>query len=551
MYRKILIILGTRAKRKFLIIAIFLFISMILEVLGIGLLIPVLEIIFGEKNETFSNFIELIGLNYNSKNLIVIFIIFFLVRTILIILITFYQNNFVAKILRFLGNDMMKRYLYADFEFHSQSNSSKLLKNILVEIHYLSDYLFALILLLVESFLAFGIVLTLLIIEPLASSITIFLIFIFSLLLNLFLKPKISLWGNKREKLDSLISKTVNENINAYKEIRFSNSMKFFLNKFDKLYLPKSKIYTYQKTVAIVPRFFLEFIAVISIFTFTLLMYFSGNLQSEILVKTSIFITGAFRLLPSVSRIISSYQRLNFFKSSLDLLYNEVLSLNKYKIKYSQTFALKKIKTLQLDSISFKYPKSKKYIFKKFHFEINENQIVGILGESGSGKSTLINIISGLLNPSFGEYKINGKIVKAPIKIGYLPQEIYLMDESIKKNIAFGEDDSKIDENKIIEVLKMTNSLKFVMDLEMGINTIVGERGSNFSGGQIKRLALSRALYYEPSILVLDEVTSGLDDKNAIGIMKLLKKLKTKIPIILTTHDKSQINFCDKIYNLK
>jgi ABC-type bacteriocin/lantibiotic exporter with double-glycine peptidase domain len=326
--------------------------------------------------------------------------------------------------------------------------------------------------------------------------------------------------------------------------------MKFFLNKFDEFNLPKSKIYTYQKTVAVVPRFFLELIAVLSIFTFTLFMYFSGNPQSEILVKTGVFITGAFRLLPSVSRIISSYQRLNFFKSSVDVLYHQVISLNKLKIKYSQTFASEKIKTLQLYSISFKYPQSKKYLFDKFNFEINENQIVGVLGESGSGKSTLINIISGLLNPEDGEYRINGKLVKEPIKIGYLPQNIYLMDESIKKNIAFGDDDLKIDENKIFKVLKMTNSMEFVMNLEMGIDTIVGERGSNFSGGQIKRLALSRALYFEPSILVLDEVTSGLDDDNALGIMELLEKLKSKIPIIITTHDKSQIKFCDKIFKL-
>jgi ABC-type multidrug transport system fused ATPase/permease subunit len=198
MYHKILIVIGASAKSKFFKMAILLFISMILEVLGIGLLVPVLNTLFGEKNEFFSNFIELIGLNYNSKNLIVIFIIFFLLRTILIVLITYYQNNFVAKIIRFLGYDMMKRYLYADYEFHSQNNSSNLLKNILVEIHYLSDYLFALVLLLVESFLTFGIVLTLLIVEPIASIVTISLILIFSLLLNLVLKPKISFLGKQK-----------------------------------------------------------------------------------------------------------------------------------------------------------------------------------------------------------------------------------------------------------------------------------------------------------------------------------------------------------------
>lgn len=551
MYHKLLEVLGSSTKGKFFKIAILLFISMILEILGIGLLIPVLKIFFGEKNEIFSIFTEFIGLDYNSKNLIVIFIFFFFVRTLLIVLITYYQNNFVAKIIKSLGYDMMKGYLYADFEFHSQNNSSNLLKNILVEIHYLSDYLFALVLLLVESFLAFGIVFTLLIIEPTASIITISFIFIFSIILNFILKPKINFWGKKREKLDSLISKTVNENINAYKEIRFTNSMEFFLNKFDMYYLPKSKIYTYQKTVAVVPRFFLELIAVLSILTFTLYMYFSGKPESEILIKTGIFIAGAFRLLPSISRIISSYQRLNFFKSSVETLYSQVLSLKKFKENYLQKFAIEKIKTLQLDSISFKYPKSKTKIFNKFNFEINEKQIVGVLGESGSGKSTLINIISGLLKQDEGEYIINGKIVKDPIKIGYLPQDVYLMDESIKKNIAFGIEDQKIDEKKIFKVLKMTNSLEFVRTLKAGIDTVVGERGSNFSGGQIKRLALSRALYFEPSILVLDEVTSGLDYENALSIMNLLQNLKSKIPIIITTHDKSQIKFCDKIFNLK
>jgi len=552
MINKLKIIIGPSARNKLLKIFLFLLIGMVFEILGIGLLVPVMEFLLEIKDSYFEIIIDklfsFLRIELSKISITVLFIVFFLLRTIIIILISYFQNRLVANIVRKTANKLINVYLSLDYLEFKKGNTSSFLKNILIEVHYLSDYLFALVLLLVESSISIALIVTLMIIEFKASILTILTIVLSSFSINYFLKKRINRWGKKREYLDARLSKIVNENLNSFKEIRLNNALDYFSLKFSQVYKPKSDIYINQKTVSIIPRFVLELVSVIAIFIFCGFLIYQGIPNEQIFIKTGIFISVAFRLLPSFSRIISSYQRLNYFKPSVEKIYNE---LDKKTSIITKKRGTSELKNLDIRNINFSY-KPDQIIFQDFNFKIKKNQLVAIIGESGKGKSTLIDIILGLIKPEKSQIFINDKLSNSlgDISIGYVPQSIYVLDDSIKRNIAFGLDNEKIDLSKINKVLKQTNLFEFVNSTTNGIDTEVGENGNNLSGGQIQRLAIARALYNSPAVLIMDEPTSALDEENEIQIMRLINQIKIKTPVIITTHNKRILDYCDKIYDL-
>ena len=289
------------------------------------------------------------------------------------------------------------------------------------------------------------------------------------------------------------------------------------------------------------------------------MIFFNNYNEEKIIPIIGLFAAASFRLMPSIVRIMQTLQKIKYNLPIIEGVLEEMNKKNDIHEIYSTSnkkLIAHNFKKIQFDKINFNYDNSCESVIKNLTFEIKKNEILGISGKSGSGKTTLINIVSGLLKIKSGKVFVDDKLVEGNIKfskntIGYVPQRIYLLDDTIKNNIAFGESEDSIDNKKIIDLINNVKLKELVDKTNKGVETNIGEFGDKLSGGQIQRLGLARALYLSPKILILDESTNALDVDTERSIFDYLLKIKTNLSIIIVSHKKSILEKCDKIIELK
>jgi ABC-type multidrug transport system fused ATPase/permease subunit len=277
---------------------------------------------------------------------------------------------------------------------------------------------------------------------------------------------------------------------------------------------------------------------------------------NDIISTGGVFIAATFRVLPSINRIIGSLQQIKYHKSTIDIIDEDLNLVGLPVLNKKDRSEIPFQHKLQLDKVSYSYPKSESSVFENLNFELNYGEVVGIIGPSGVGKSTFTNLIVGFLDTFEGDFTVDGKhIDKTNIanwrkQLGYVSQSIYLIDDSIRANIAFGEDPNEIDDLRIEAAIKKAQLYSFIQQLPQKLDTIVGERGAQLSGGQQQRIGIARALYHEPKLLILDEATSALDVNTENEVMKAVEGLKGEMTILIITHRLSTLNCCDKIFKV-
>ena len=373
------------------------------------------------------------------------------------------------------------------------------------------------------------------------------LIYIF----NFYTKNKIQNLGKERVQLDGLLNKSIIQGIKSIKEIKLTNKENIFLNDFKKN-IYKIKINNLIiNFIGSVPRAILEVIIVGLILISIILLKYLDVSKNETITILTIFSLSSIRMLPSINKIIVHLQQIRFRKASLNLI-NEVLIAHSSKKKISQSSKKninKVINNIQIEDLSFGY--NNNLIIKNINLELKKNDVLGVVGPTGSGKSTFLDLLSGLLNSTNGKILINGTDINKikntwQNQIAYVSQKIYLMDESIEKNISFELNPDFIDREKVADAILKSELKEFIDQLELKEKTKIGENATKLSGGQIQRVAIARALYMNKQILILDESTSALDEKTEEKIINtILKQVENKI-LIIVSHNKSIMKYCNK-----
>ena len=388
------------------------------------------------------------------------------------------------------------------------------------------------------------------------SIIIISILLIFLSIYFSFFKGKIKNWGDKRVISTNKRIQYLTEGIKGNKIIKITNSENFFYEKF----LEFNKILRILSVKIVLlgqlPKILLEFLGII--LTIFLIIYaskisFDSNYVIELL---GVFLFAFFKIVPSLNRIIGSLQIMRYIKISVNLIANEKLNQDFSDKKYEEIDFKKNI-SIKINNFVFKNElnNQKNILLGDINLKIIKNDKIGIIGPSGSGKSTFLEIFSGLINSNNEVISVDGKLIKRNIRgwqkiIGYVPQKTFIIEDTLKNNILFGLDKEKINENYFREVLLKSNLNQLISKLPQGVNTIIKEDGTNFSGGEIQRIGLARALLRKPQILVLDEATSALDFKNEAEIINDLLKIDN-LTIISVTHRLSALKGFDKIYNLQ
>ena len=560
-------ILDKNDKFHFFLLLFLIFISMFLEMLSIGLIVPIITLVLESDQSFFSQFNFLILNNFLLLNketqiilVLVIFAFVYFVKSVYLTLLTVYLNSFSYNLKAKLSKNLLKSYLNKKFQFYIENNSSKLLRNIKDEPDLFVIQVFKpLLILFVDFFLVIGVLAVLIFYEPKISSL---LLIILILIGSIFIKitnKKITQHGYLRQKNDASRIKIISQAFNSIVEIMILNVRKTIVSKYKSPNDTSANAVKLNTIFQELPRVWLEMTGVTGALFLTYVMFLFDRGLDEIIPVLGLFSLAAFKTLPTSNRILASLTSIKFAKPVIGIIKKNLQkNINKKYKKKSKTSLVDFKKNIIFKNVNFLFNenKNKKLIFKNLNFKIKKNSSVAIIGESGSGKSTLLNLLLGFFNPSSGQILIDNKNLKKINSgwlnnIGYVSQLTTIIDDTIKRNIAFGKNDSEIDKKKLRDAVHKSNLSKFINNLPRGMNTILGERGIKISGGQRQRITIARALYYNPSIIIFDEATNALDVVTENIIINEILKLKEDKTVIFVTHRTNNLNKFDIVYQVK
>ena len=544
-------------KQKSFIFLIMLLTSSFFEILSVGAIYQVL-IILSEPQTNKNFFFEKFNIfNENYISFILLTLVFiFIFKNLLNIYFINWQQKFLNIFDVYLSDKLFRYYLNKDYQEFSKKNSSHYVRNLTYEISNYKGALQDLMTLVVEIILFIFILIFLFYIN-LFGTLLICSIFILFGLLYFFgpLNQIIKSWSKRRLFFSNKYTKYLIQGLNSVKEIRVYQSedeasKDHFENK-------KSVNDLIKKLVVlnVIPKNFFEIIIIVLLSIYVLAFVNLEKKLIELIPLLGVYLAAAYKMLPSIIKVINSINSLKFSSASITHINNEIKSANKLKKNEGKDeISLNKFNEMVFKNVSFKYKNSNKWILRNSSLKIKKGEFVGISGESGKGKSTIINLMLGLLNPSKGKIYINKKNLNVQKKnwlkiISYVPQNIFITDSNIYKNIGFGNKISNIDKKRVKKILK---NLKVYSEIKSkGFQKNLGERGNFFSGGQSQRIVLGRAFYKDPDLIFFDEATNGLDKKNEKNIFKIILKMKKKKTFIISSHSEELLNLCDYVIEIK
>lgn len=538
--------------KSFIIIFIF-FLTIFLEILAIGSTVPLILSIGDFNNVNFKKFQFIQEFITSESSVIIILSIlasFIFVKNIILIILERYKNKFRRDLIKNISSRLLNKYLEQDLIFHIKKNSSFLIKNIREDTQFVVSTFISLLKVFSDIFIFIFFSLILIYSNFFLSISMISVLMIFFLTFNLFTKKELKNWGKDKFKISSITNKYLTESILNFKEIKIYNIKNYFLYRFNKsvasLYNIQNKFDNFQAY----PRLILEIIILLIVLIF-LVILFNQNVQKDIIfLQISFFLIVGVRLSPIAVQIYKFFQSLKYTSNTLDKMIKDLSLKEKYKSIKNFEFSFKN--KVSINKINFSHD-NRKNIIKDLNLDIYPNDFIGIYGESGIGKTTFLEILLGFLKIKSGSIKSDNENIELSFNswinmLGYIPQNSIFVDETIIRNISFKDTNDRTEVKKISKLLNLVN-LNF-SDKKIQ-NFKIGENAKKLSAGQKQRLAIARALYKDPKILLLDEITSSLDLKNEEKILRLLKKLKKNKTIIFISHKKNSLKFCNKVYKFK
>ncbi|WP_413307852.1 ABC transporter ATP-binding protein [Bacillus sp. 1P10SD] len=572
--RKIILLFNKREKRKMLALLLMMIIAAFLETLGITSIVPFVgivtnpETIHKQKNLSFLYSYFHFSSDTNFIIFSVILLLFvFIFKNIYLLFFQYAQNKVILNQQVKLSSRLFEEYLKKPYTFHIQRNTAELLRNVNGEVPRVFQGIILSAFQLLTELLVIVFILSILIItQPIATVTASILLSSSVILFFRFFRQKISELGKEQQVVSGAMIKWVNQGLGASKEIKVSGKEKFFINAYSNQSSINVKNNIFMSLLGQVPRYFIETMLVIIVLITMLIIIIQGTDSSNLISTMALFAMAAFRLMPSISRVVSLLTSIRYSQPALTVVFDDLYmnrednpNTDEYSRFDSVNLALNRKKSfnneISLNQVFFRYPNQKEYSLKDISLTIPIGQAVAFIGESGAGKTTIVDIILGLFRPEKGRISVDGKdlIDQQALwqkKIGYIPQSIFLSDDTIRANVAFGLEIDEINDQDVWRALEEAQLREFVESLPEKLETKVGERGVRLSGGQRQRIGIARALYHNPEIIFMDEATSALDNETEREIMKAIDGLKGEKTLIIIAHRLSTIENCDIVYKV-
>lgn len=559
--RKLWELLTPPQRREGILLAGLMLIGMVLETLGIGLVVPALA--FLTQNDGVARFPMLsswmTGLgNPTYAQLVVMGMLGLVglhtVRVVFMGFLAWRQARFAFALQAKFSQRLFTGYLRQAYTFHLQRNSAELVRNTMNQVGEITGVVSQGLLLTTEGLLLVGTAALLLAVEPVGAIVVVTTFALASWAFSRATRARLARWGEARQVHERLRLQHLQQGLGGAKDVKLLGRETDFLAQYETHSVGSSRIGEWLATLQAFPRLWLELLAIVELATLVLVMIATGRQVDTLLPTLGLFAAAAFRLMPSVSRVLSAVQIVRVADPVINNLYGEIKFLEREPAPMrANPFPFRD--SLCLEGVSFTYPSSEASVLRDISLKIPRGSSVGFIGGSGAGKSTLIDVILGLFTPGTGTVAVDGVDIQRNIRgwqdqIGYVPQSIYLTDDTLRRNVAFGLAEDEIDDAAVRRALRAAQLEAFVSGLPDGVETIVGERGIRLSGGQRQRIGIARALYNDPPVLVLDEATSSVDNVTERGLMDSVRALHGEKTILIVAHRLSTVEHCDKLFRL-
>lgn len=562
--REIWGLLDQEHKRTSMILVVMMLVGTLLEAVGISVILPVIGVLsqpnWSETYPKLYSFLTTYGLIEQHEVLLAVLsalLALFFTKNIYLALLAYVQAKFAFSVRERVSLRLLRTYMYLPYPFHLENNSALLLRNITSEAGALATGILLPVLVIATELMVVVALVTILIwFTSWSVMLAVMLLGIGGVGFFKLVRLRLDSWGELRQFHDGMSIKHIQQALGGVKNAKVQGCEETFLERFAVHNTKSSEYYRYNMVVQQFPRLWFEVLAVLSMVCVIIILINQQWKWTEILPVVGLFAAAAFRLAPSANRILISLQTFRYYRPVLDVVLEELKRVGDEKSSDLKRRNLQAIKSISLNRVSFSYPGRKQRALNNINLKIIGGLTVGIIGDSGSGKSTLVDAILGLLKATKGQISYNGRNIEENIHawqqhIGYVPQSVYLLDDTLLANIAFGIRDDDIDEEAVRRAAHAAQLNDFIESLEDGLNTKVGERGERISGGQRQRIGIARALYHDPPILVLDEATSALDTKTEKGVMQAVYTLQGNKTILIVAHRLSTVKRCDMIIRLQ
>ena len=555
LYKNLWFLLNNTERKRAVYLAGYLLAGTLLEVASIGVLIPLIQVLTQSNLHSKYEIVDKLFPN-SSDNQVVVYVMLavlavFLLKEVFLGVCLWKYRGFIARLETRFQTELYNSYTNQPFEFHLSNNSSLLTRNILNSANFINNIVDPVFILLTDGVVTIALCITLIALEPIPMLVTISCVGSVAGLFHRISKVRISGWGLLRQDREGKRLQMLNESLNGIKDIVINGREKYFQMRFAQVALDLSNLNRNFMTLLGIPRLYLELLAVVGLVALNLTAIVLGRSSESLLPMLALFAGGAFRLMPAANRVAFAFQSLKMGRPIVDAMQLDLNSSSDFSARVESDVSVEFRNQIRFEGVSYSYPNSNKFAIDQMSFEIEKGSEVGILGTTGAGKSTLVDILLGLLRPTYGRVTVDGVDISTNIRgwqalVGYVPQTIFLIDSSIRANIAFGIDERDIDDERIMRTLVLAQLNEFVDGLPAGINELVGERGVRLSGGQRQRIGIARALYLDPPILVFDEATSALDLETEKEVMKSIDYLRNEKTIVIVTHRFSALEHCDQ-----
>ena len=562
---KVLALLSSEEKKNFFFLLILIIIMALIDVLGVASILPFLMVLANpdliESNQILSFLYKgfaVLGVNTIQEFIFFLGIMFFLLFFFSLIiksLTTYAQIRFSLMREYSISKRLIEGYLCQPYNWFLKKNSSDLSKSILSEVSIVvTQTIMMLLILIAQSSVALAILALLIMVDPILALSIGTVLTLANIVIYLIMKKLLTVKGSERLLANTNRFKSISEAFGAIKEVKFGGLEQVYVNRFAN----HAKIYannqSFARSIADLPRYFIEGIAFGGMIILVLFQISRDSSFASFIPIVGLYAFAGYRLMPAIQQIYHATSNLRFSGPTLDSLHKDLMNLEHYIQQKKNVTAMPLRRSINLKKVYFNYHNINQPTLENISFEIQALSKIGIVGPTGSGKTTLVDIILGLLDPSQGALYVDDNLISENNKrswqksIGYVPQQIYLTDESIIENIAFGVDIKNIDKASAEQAAKIANIHEFIInELPQGYNTIAGERGIRLSGGQRQRIGIARALYHKPKVIILDEATSSLDNATEKVVMEAMQSLDNKITMIIIAHRLTTIKKCDTI----
>ncbi len=568
-FKKLNYILDKKQKINIVVLAVMIFIGGILETLSISAMLPVVWVIIDAESvqqnkycQWAMHFLHLHDMHEFIITLLVLLMIMYLLKNAYLLWLTSEQNRFISGNRNKIISQVLREFLNRPYEFYLDADIPTVFRLTDSDIPNVFSILMALISLASET-IVFVLICGVLVATD--WRLVLFLVIIsgiVTIVMFKVLKPRLNKLGTTNQAIQSRIAKWRIQAIYGIKDVKVLHREAFFADNYESNGKIGARLNQKYAVINAMPRLLIESIFMVSILGYLIVCVAAGDDMKQMIPTLTAFGLAAVRLMPCVNRINTYLTDISYFRPCLDYVY-ENMNINEISKKTNQTLlTVDETKTMELRNrielkdIVYAYPNTDTLIFNHADMEIPYGKSIGIMGPSGAGKSTIVDILLGLLKVHEGQILCDGDNVfdNYPAwlaQIGYIPQSIYLVDEPIRNNIAFGIADDEIDDNRIWQVLEEAQLKEFIQTLPEGLDTAIGDRGVRLSGGQRQRLGIARALYHNPEILVFDEATSALDNETEAAVMEAINSFHGKKTMVIIAHRLNTIEKCDIIYKVE